>query len=399
MASRWEDPMRKKREEEREAASAGARQADSAGQEEGQAITSVTPDVVARARDAAEAQAPRKSAFETYEAEIIKPDVAYMPASGVLSNGKNAYDFSHLSQGGLNDAARMSAMIPDDSERKHFLSQVDSERENRTRRARGMNALNGIALLGLDGNAINANTADASTVIKGINLIADDDERARARDAFLALTKTPGSRFYGMELGTDSLGTFLDSAALKKSNYNKTVRYYGGLFYGDGQHEEEDAQRYLSEYADIIADHDSAYARSQLIYALDKAYTSVTGTAVPPPPETPQGGEADEQEAAQEAPRQTEEPPQEWPEPAPGAISEATSEWQAEAAPRLEDDGVTVPYMNGAYDRVSPENRVMLERYLDAPRGQEMLREREKDGAEGAKHMKKKAWRWMWNSL
>lgn len=384
MASRWEDPMRKKREEEQEAASAGARQADSAGQEEGQAITSVTPDVVARARDATEAQAPRKSAFETYEAEIIKPDVAYMPASGVLPNGKNAYDFSHLSQGGLNDAARMSAMIPDDSERKNFLSQVDSERENRTKRAQGMNTLNGIALLGLDGNAINANTADASTVIKGINLIADDDARKKAKDAFLTLTKTPGSRFYGMELGTDSLGTFLDSAALKKSNYNKTVRYYGGLFYGDGQHEEEDAHRYLSEYADIIADHDSAYARSQLIYALDKAYTSVTGTAVPPPPETPQGGEADAQEAAQEAPQQTEEPPQEWPEPAPGAISEATSEWQAEAAPRLEDDGVTVPYMNGAYDRVSPENRVMLERYLDSSQGQEMFREREKDGAEGA---------------
>lgn len=385
MASRWEDPMRKKREEEREAASAGARQADSSGQEEGQAITSVTPDVVARARDAAEAQAPRKSAFETYEAEIIKPDVAYMPASGVLSNGKNAYDFSHLSQGGLNDAARMSAMIPDDSERKNFLSQVDSERENRTRRARGMNALNGIALLGLDGNAINANTADASTVIKGINLIADDDERARARDAFLTLTKTPGSRFYGMELGTDSLGTFLDSAALQKSDYNATVRYYGGLFYGDGQHDEEDAHRYLSEYADIITDHDSAYARSQLIYALDKAYTAVTGAAVPPPPQEPQEEEEEaRQEEAQEAPPQTEEPPQEWPEPAPGAISEATSEWQAEAAPRLEDAGVTVPYMNGAYDRVSPENRVMLERYLDSPRGQEMLREREKDGAEGA---------------
>lgn len=385
MASRWEDPMRKKREEEREAASAGARQADSAGQEEGQAITSVTPDVVARARDAAEAQAPRKSAFETYEAEIIKPDVAYMPASGVLSNGKIAYDFSHLSQGGLNDAARMSAMIPDDSERKNFLSQVDSERENRTRRARGMNALNGIALLGLDGNAINANTADASTVIKGINLIADDDERARARDAFLTLTKTPGSRFYGMELGTDSLGTFLDSAALQKSDYNATVRYYGGLFYGDGQHDEEDAHRYLSEYADIITDHDSAYARSQLIYALDKAYTAVTGAAVPPPPQEPQEEEEEaRQEEAQEAPQQTEEPPQEWPEPAPGAISEATSEWQAEAAPRLEDAGVTVPYMNGAYDRVSPENRVMLERYLDSPRGQEMLREREKDGAEGA---------------
>lgn len=182
-----------------------------------------------------------------------------------------------------------------------------------------MNALNGIALLGLDGNAINANTADASTVIKGINLIADDDARKKARDAFLTLTKTPGSRFYGMELGTDSLGTFLDSAALKKSDYNATVRYYGGLFYGDGQHDEEDAHRYLSEYSDIIADHDSAYARSQLIYALDKAYTAVTrrGGARRPPPE-PQEEEEEEaaQEEAQEAPPQDAQP--EWPEPAPG---------------------------------------------------------------------------------
>ena len=287
MASRWFDRMREEREKEAGQNAAPAENTVEDGQIETPAAgVSVTRETTRQAwpqetggRDEA---AQQDSAFETHQAEVIRPDTEFYPTAGVDSKGKNVYDLSHLSHGGLNDARRMSAMIADESERENFLGQIEEESERRTQRNQAMASLNGITLYGLDGNTINANTADASTVMKGINLIADDDERAKARDAFLTLVKTPGSRFYGMELNTDSLGTYLDTAALSRSGYISEVNRYSSLFYGDGKHDAQDAEAYLYERDSILSAYeDSPYAQRQLLYALDKVYTAITGGKAP----------------------------------------------------------------------------------------------------------------------
>lgn len=287
MASRWFDRMREEREKEAGQNAAPAENTVEDGQIETPAAgVSVTRETTRQAwpqetggRDEA---AQQDSAFETHQAEVIRPDTEFYPTAGVDSKGKNVYDLSHLSHGGLNDARRMSAMIADESERENFLGQIEEESERRTQRNQAMASLNGITLYGLDGNTINANTADASTVMKGIHLIADDDERAKARDAFLTLVKTPGSRFYGMELNTDSLGTYLDTAALSRSDYISEVNRYSSLFYGDGKHDAQDAEAYLYERDSILSAYeDSPYAQRQLLYALDKVYTAITGGKAP----------------------------------------------------------------------------------------------------------------------
>ena len=128
-------------------------------------------------------------------------------------------------------------------------------------------------LMGFDGQSINANTADAATVIRGINAIADDTLRARAAKAFKTLTQTEGSRFYGEN--ADGVGTFLESANLTRDEYRDATEDYASRFYGDGKHDKEDAAAYLKARQEIEESAYSDYAKSQLTAALDKASREV----------------------------------------------------------------------------------------------------------------------------
>lgn len=161
--------------------------------------------------------------------------------------------------------------------------QIDSELETRQKNANARNTamleLAEIPLMGFDGQSINANTADAATVIRGINSIADDTLRARAAKAFKTLTQTEGSRFYGEN--ADGVGTFLESANLTKDEYKDNAEDYASRFYGDGKHDEEDAAAYLKARQEIEEGAYSDYAKSQLTAALDKAYTGITGGETP----------------------------------------------------------------------------------------------------------------------
>ena len=181
--------------------------------------------------------------------------------------------------------------------------QIDSEQETRQKNANARNTamleLAEMPLMGFDGQSINANTADAATVIRGINAIADDTLRARAAKAFKTLTQTEGSRFYGEN--ADGVGTFLESANLTRDEYRDATEDYASRFYGDGKHGKEDAAAYLKARQEIEESAYSDYAKSQLTAALDKAYTGITGGETPS--DSAEGASA---EAADEA-RATEE--------------------------------------------------------------------------------------------
>lgn len=158
---------------------------------------------------------------------------------------------------------------------KQRLKEIETQKAGKT----AMVELAEMPLMGFDGQSINANTADAVTVIRGINSIADDTLRARAAKAFKTLAQTEGSRFYGEN--TDGVGTFLESANLTHDKYRSATEDYASRFYGDGKHDEEDAAAYLKARQEIEEGAYSDYAKSQLTAALDKAYTGITGGEAP----------------------------------------------------------------------------------------------------------------------
>lgn len=203
------------------------------------------------------------------------------------SKGESVMDMTGKTSGslqGMKLALNNELTISGQTKLKQSLNkQIDSEQETRQKNANARNTamleLAEMPLMGFDGQSINANTADAATVIRGINAIADDTLRARAAKAFKTLTQTEGSRFYGEN--ADGVGTFLESANLTRDEYRDATEDYASRFYGDGKHGKEDAAAYLKARQEIEESAYSDYAKSQLTAALDKAYMGITGGETP----------------------------------------------------------------------------------------------------------------------
>lgn len=189
---------------------------------------------------------------------------------------------------------------------KQRLKEIETQKAGKT----AMVELAEMPLMGFDGQSINANTADAATVIRGINSIADDTLRARAAKAFKTLAQTEGSRFYGEN--TDGVGTFLESANLTRDEYRYKTEGYASRFYGDGKHDEEDAAAYLEARQEIEEGAYSDYAKSQLTAALDKAYTGITGGEAPSASADDAPAEAADEARATEEERKKEKKPGFW---------------------------------------------------------------------------------------
>ena len=189
---------------------------------------------------------------------------------------------------------------------KQRLKEIETQKAGKT----AMLELAEMPLMGFDGQSINANTADAATVIRGINAIADDTLRARAAKAFKTLTQTEGSRFYGEN--ADGVGTFLESANLTKEEYRDSAEDYASRFYGDGKHDEEDAAAYLKARQEIEESAYSDYAKSQLTAALDKAYTGITGGKTPSESAGDEPAEAADEARATEEEQKKEKKPGFW---------------------------------------------------------------------------------------
>lgn len=194
--------------------------------------------------------------------------------------------------------------------RKKYEKQRLKEIETQKTGKAAMAELAEMPLMGFDGQNINANTADAATVIRGINSIADDTLRTRAAKAFKTLAQTEGSRFYGEN--TDGVGTFLESANLTHDKYRNAAEDYASRFYGDGKHDEEDATAYLEARQEIEESAYSDYAKSQLTAALDKAYTGITGGEAPSSGTDDAPAEATDEERTTEKEQKKEKKPGFW---------------------------------------------------------------------------------------
>lgn len=234
------------------------------------------------------------------------------------SKGESVMDMTGKTSGslqGMKLALNNELTISGQTKLKQSLNkQIDSEQETRQKNANARNTamleLAEMPLMGFDGQSINANTADAATVIRGINAIADDTLRARAAKAFKTLAQTEGSRFYGEN--TDGVGTFLESANLTKDEYRDKTEGYASRFYGDGKHDKEDAAAYLKARQEIEESAYSDYAKSQLTAALDKAYTGITGGETPSESAGDEPAEAEDEARAPEEEQKKEKKPGFW---------------------------------------------------------------------------------------
>ena len=234
------------------------------------------------------------------------------------SKGESVMDMTGKTSGslqGMKLALNNELTISGQTKLKQSLNkQIDSEQETRQKNANARNTamleLAEMPLMGFDGQSINANTADAATVIRGINAIADDTLRARAAKAFKTLTQTEGSRFYGEN--ADGVGTFLESANLTKEEYRDEAEDYASRFYGDGKHDKEDAAAYLKARQEIEESAYSDYAKSQLTAALDKAYTGITGGKTPSESAGDEPAEAEDEARATEEDQKKEKKPGFW---------------------------------------------------------------------------------------
>lgn len=223
---------------------------------------------------------------------------------------------------------------------KQRLKEIETQKAGKT----AMVELAEMPLMGFDGQSINANTADAATVIRGINAIADDTLRARAAKAFKTLTQTEGSRFYGEN--ADGVGTFLESANLTKKEYRDATEDYANRFYGDGKHDKEDAAAYLEARQEIEKSAYSDYAKSQLTAALDKAYTGITGGETPSESAGDEPAEAEDEARATEEERKKEKKPGFWSGltgkvPEQGEQEKAASPAQAKAESQIVSQTMT----------------------------------------------------------
>lgn len=234
------------------------------------------------------------------------------------SKGESVMDMTGKTSGslqGMKLALNNELTISGQTKLKQSLNkQIDSEQETRQKNANARNTamleLAEMPLMGFDGQSINANTADAATVIRGINAIADDTLRARAAKAFKTLMQTEGSRFYGEN--ADGVGTFLESANLTRDEYRDAAEDYASRFYGDGKHDKEDAAAYLKARQEIEESAYSDYAKSQLTAALDKAYTGITGGETPSESAGDEPAEAEDEARAPEEEQKKEKKPGFW---------------------------------------------------------------------------------------
>lgn len=268
------------------------------------------------------------------------------------SKGESVMDMTGKTIGslqGMKLALNNELTISGQTKLKQSLNkQIDSEQETRQKNANARNTamleLAEMPLMGFDGQSINANTADAATVIRGINAIADDTLRARAAKAFKTLTQTEGSRFYGEN--ADGVGTFLESANLTRDEYRDATEDYASRFYGDGKHDKEDAAAYLKAREEIEEGAYSDYAKSQLTAALDKAYTGITGGETPSESAGDEPAEAADEARAPEEDRKKEKKPGFWSGltgkvPEQGEQEKAESPAQAKAQSRIVSQTMT----------------------------------------------------------
>lgn len=144
--------------------------------------------------------------------------------------------------------------------------------------AQTMGAFNG--MIDVSGAKVNTNTADLNTMVRAIRATADESTREARAKAFVTLTKTPGSRFYGTTVDEAQLKTFLESAQLTSADYSEYIKKFSGAFDARSGYDAQNGEKYADLYSVIKSNFASdPYLQETYIAALNAAYKSQTAGA------------------------------------------------------------------------------------------------------------------------
>lgn len=137
------------------------------------------------------------------------------------------------------------------------------------------------SLYDVNGNAINANTADFATVVQGIRSIADETKRKSAIASLKELIKTEGSRFYGQTIDEKLLGTYLGSPEFTQDDYENVTGRFENAFYPQDGYDEQNAETYFGFVDRIKNGGYPEQAQRQMLEKLDEVYKNSTGKDIP----------------------------------------------------------------------------------------------------------------------
>lgn len=154
----------------------------------------------------------------------------------------------------------------------------------------------------VNGNAINANTADFATIVQGIRSIADSDKRNAAIAGLKELIKTEGSRFYGQTIDEKLLKSYLGSPDFTQDDYDDIVGEYVNAFYPQDGYDEENAATYWGFYDEIETSGYSDDIKRQLRDKLDSSFKNSTGKDIPARTESVEETAAEDEAQEEEEP-------------------------------------------------------------------------------------------------
>lgn len=151
---------------------------------------------------------------------------------------------------------------------------IQENKKNQATISTQMTALSG--LTDVSGNALDVNTASLEEIIKAIKADPDEKRREAFAGAIKTLTKTQGSRFYGVEFDEGAAKEFINSAALTQEDYDDQVDRFAGRFNPLEGHEQENLDEYAYWVDQIENGGFSDYVRTAYRRALDAAYRQQT---------------------------------------------------------------------------------------------------------------------------
>ena len=240
-------------------------------------VSSVSADVLSHAMKTA--GAPVQGAKS---AEFVSPGKTVPVAGSVYTmdaaTGKAKYDFSSLAG---KDEQWLMANRANVAFDKNMLKAYDEYVVSKKNERKLTSALDGIGLFDINGNDIKVGIADFDMIVQSLNNIANKDDAKKAAEYVEALTKNPGSPYYGMTFDKSAV-SYRDSADLPSSIYKEETDALSGIFYGGEERIEDNLDTYLANYELIQTNYgNNPFAFRQMERALKQAYEKQTGYVAP----------------------------------------------------------------------------------------------------------------------
>ena len=201
-----------------------------------------------------------------------------------LNNQKEKIQFySDLARNKGVDPNLVIAAAEDTIYEKYGVSLFDTPYSERAKNRTYSNEFKSLGILDYDGSPIDLTKAHPTEVFMAIELEPDSKKRKAAISAIKGLAETPGSAYYGLNIGDLD---FMDSATLTQSDYNAKKKEYESKFeITRGELTDKNAQELHKIYNQIKGQYTDPRVQKQMLSMVCDVYSERTGMNAPSPEE------------------------------------------------------------------------------------------------------------------